>query len=133
MKFGMNDIPTIQEQRGSLSVMELGEYLPFELRRIFYIYDIPRDTVRGAHALKSCHQFLIPMNGSLTVRTEHRGKTSEFRLKSRHQGLYLLPEIWRELESPTADCCCLVLASEPYDADGYYRDYEAWKTAIAEV
>jgi dTDP-4-dehydrorhamnose 3,5-epimerase-like enzyme len=124
------DIPTFHDDRGTLSVLELANLVPFPVRRLFYCYDVPETSVRGAHALKECHQLLIQMSGSSVVRVEHQNQTTDFALGTPRQGLYLPPKAWREIREFSKDSSFLVLASELYQPDGYYRDYEAWKTSV---
>ena len=113
--------------QGSLVVIE-NTQIPFEIERIFYIYDVPEGYSRGHHALKTCHQFLIAIKGEVTVYT-HDGLGKHMHCLDRPtQGLYLQPLIWRYLFfSP--DAICLVLASEPYDPGGYHRSFDGFLEA----
>ena len=107
--------------QGSLVVIENAQ-LPFEIERVFYIYDVPEGHSRGHHALKTCHQFLIALRGEITVHVHDGLERFQCYLDRPTRGLYLQPMIWRHLLfGPGA--ICLVLASEPYDSDGYYRSF----------
>ena len=113
---------TPHTNQGSLVVIEKTQ-IPFEIERVFYIYDVPEGYSRGHHALKTCHQFLIALKGEVTVYTHDGTGKHLCRLGRPTQGLYLQPMIWRYLFfSP--DAICLVLASEPYDPDGYYYSFD---------
>jgi hypothetical protein len=108
--------------RGTLVAIE-GVQIPFKIKRVFYIYDVPERYSRGHHALKTCHQFLIALKGEITVHIHDGRERYQCRLDRPTQGLYLQPMIWRYLFfSPGA--ICLVLASEPYDPDGYYHSFD---------
>ena len=110
--------------QGSLVVIE-NTQIPFEIKRIFYIYDVPEGYSRGHHALKTCHQFLIALKGEITVYTHDGLEKYQYCLDRPTQGLYLQPLIWRYLFfSP--DAICLVLTSEPYNPDGYYRSFDGF-------
>lgn len=112
-------IPERSDKRGNLAFIE-GEKIPFDIKRVFYMYGMPSYTIRGGHALKTCEQVLVPLAGgfSVTVLTS-RGRVS-YRLEQPTCGLYLPPLVWRTLHDFELDTVCLVLASEPYDANGYY-------------
>ena len=107
---------------GSLVAVEETQ-IPFEIKRVFYIYDVPEGYSRGHHALKTCHQFLIALEGKITVHIHDGREKHQCRLDRPTQGLYLQPMIWRYLSfGPGA--ICLVLASEPYDPDSYYHSFD---------
>lgn len=118
------ELPQIADQRGNLTFIEGGRHLPFEFPRVFYLYDVPGGAVRAGHALKRCHQFLISLSGSFDVKLDDGRRKARYHLNRPHYGLYLPPLIWRELENFSSNSVCLVLTSEPYDEDDYYRDYQ---------
>ena len=112
------------DPRGNLTFLEGDRHLPFPIRRVFYLYDVPGGATRAGHALKTCHQFIVAMSGSFDAVVDDGQARERFTLNRSYYGLYLPPGIWRELENFSSGSVCLVLASEPYDEAGYYRDYD---------
>ena len=124
------DLPKINDARGNLTFIEGGRHLPFEVRRIFYLYDVPGGSTRAGHALKQCHQFIISLSGSFDVILDDGTEKRRFHLNRSYYGLYVAPGVWRELENFSSNSVCLVLASEPYREDDYFRDYDRYLAAI---
>lgn len=124
------DLPKINDARGNLTFIEGGRHLPFEIRRVFYLYDVPGGSVRAGHALKACHQFLISLSGSFDVVLDDGTSKRRFHLNRSYYGLYITPRTWREIDNFSSNSVCLVLASEPYREEDYYRDYESFLTAV---
>ncbi len=116
--------PQIKDPRGNLSFIEYPQHIPFEIKRIYYIYDISEGAERGAHGHKKLEQVIIPLSGSfdLTLDDGHTRKT--FSLKKPWQGLYIPPMMWRDLNNFSSGSVCLVLASDVYKEEDYYRDYK---------
>ncbi len=127
------DLPKINDPRGNLTYIEGGRQVPFELKRVFYLYDVPGGSERGGHALKSIHQFIIAMSGSFDVVLDAGGGKQRFHLNRSHYGLYIAPMVWRELENFSSGSVALVLASEVYDVGEYIRDYPAFIEATRAV
>ena len=125
------DLPKVNDPRGNLSFIESERHIPFEIRRVFYLYDVPGGETRAGHALKTCHQFIIAIAGAFDVVLDNGTDRSRHHLNRSYFGLYLTPLIWRELDNFSSGSVCLVLASEPYDEGGYFRDYEAFRRAVA--
>ena len=101
--------------------------LPFEIRRVYYLYDVPRGAVRGAHAHIALHQLMIAVKGDFeVVLDDGRARRTET-LNTPEQGLYIAPGIWRNLKAFSANAICLVLASEVYDEADYLRDYDQFR------
>lgn len=123
------DLPKIQDSRGNLTFIEGGRHLPFEVRRIFYLYDVPGGSTRAGHALKQCHQFIISLSGSFDVLLDDGSEKRRFHLNRSYYGLYVAPLIWRELENFSSNSVCLVLASAPYSEDDYLREYPGFLAA----
>lgn len=118
------DLPKINDPRGNLTFLEGGNHIPFDIRRVFYLYDVPGGETRAGHALKSCHQFIIAASGSFDVVTDDgNGRKKRFSLNRSYYGLHLPPLVWREIENFSSGSVCLVLASEVYSESGYYRAY----------
>jgi len=119
-------IPRFSDMRGSLNALELGKQIPFLVKRVFYAYDTPSSVIRGEHAHKKCHQFLIPLSGSLNVIADDGQNRDEFTLDSPSKGLYLPPGIWGVQYKHQSNTILLVLASHEYDKDDYIRDYSVF-------
>ena len=110
--------------RGNLSVIER-DILPFKIKRVYYLYDIPSDAYRGGHSHKELYQFLIPLSGSFDVLlNDGFGMNKIVTLNKPNKGLLIVPGIWRELNNFSSGAVCLVLASEEYDENDYIRDFD---------
>ena len=111
------------DRKGNLSVIENGKLLPFDVKRVYYLYDVPGGENRGAHAHKELSQLIIAASGSFTV-TLNDGKCKRsFFLNRPYQGLYVKPGMWRDLEDFSSGAVCMVLASDVYKKEDYIRDY----------
>ena len=124
------DLPKLADARGNLTFIEGQNHVPFEIRRVFYLYDVPGGADRGGHALKQCHQFLVAISGSFDVITHEAGERKRTHLNRSYYGLYLPPMIWREMDNFSSGSVCLVLASRPYDEKDYYRKYDDYLAAL---
>jgi hypothetical protein len=124
------DLPKIMDPEGNLTPIEGGRHVPFEIKRVFYLYDVPGGATRAGHALKTCQQFIIAMSGSFDVVLDDGKHTKRYHLNRSYTGLYIPALIWRELENFSSGSVCTVLASEVYDEKGYYRDYEEFRNAV---
>ena len=114
------ELPRIYDPGGNITPLHGGEDLPFEIRRVFYLYDIPGGESRGAHAHKVCHQLIVAAAGAFDVGREQRVVT----LNRPYYGLHVLPGIWASQREFSSSSICLVLASELYDENDYIRDYD---------
>ena len=112
------------DRKGNLTVVENGKTLPFDVRRVYYLYDIPGGESRGAHAHKSLSQLIVAVSGSFRVTLDDGNVKRSFMLNRPYQGLYIKPGIWRDLDDFSAGAVCMVLASDVYDQDDYIRSYE---------
>lgn len=126
------NLPKIADPRGNLTFLEGGNHIPFEIKRLFHLYDVPGGERRAGHALQTCDQFLIAMSGSFDVLIDDGRENRRFQLNRSYQGLYIPPLIWRELDNFSSGSVCAVLASEPYREAGYYRTYESFLSAVKE-
>ncbi|HBL29154.1 MAG TPA: hypothetical protein DD490_20170 [Acidobacteria bacterium] len=126
------DLPKIHDQRGNLTFIEGERHVPFDIRRVFYLYDVPGGSLRAGHALKTCHQFIVAISGSFDVVLDDGTTRQRFHLNRSHYGLYVLPLTWREIDNFSSNSVCLVLASATYDENDYYRDYESFLAAVRE-
>lgn len=111
------------ERKGDLSVVENGKTLPFDVRRVYYLYDVPGGESRGGHAHKELSQLIVAASGSFTVTLDDGHVKRTFLLNRPYQGLYVCPGIWRDLNDFSSGAVCMVLASHEYDPDDYIRDY----------
>jgi hypothetical protein len=127
---GLIDLPRIQDARGNLTFLEGTRHVPFEIKRVFYLYDVPGGSSRAGHALRTCEQFILSLSGSFEVLLDDGQEKTRFHLNRSYYGLYVSPLTWRELENFSSNAVCLVLASEPYDEAGYFRDYEQFRAAV---
>lgn len=112
------------DRRGNLTVVENGETLPFDVKRVYYLYDVPGGESRGAHAHKELSQLIIAASGSFTVTLDDGKCKRSFFLNRPYQGLYVKPGMWRTLEDFSSGAVCMVLASDVYKASDYIRTYE---------
>ncbi|MGZ3814148.1 MAG: sugar 3,4-ketoisomerase [Mucilaginibacter sp.] len=117
------DLPKISDPRGNLSFIESERHIPFDIKRVYYLYDVPGGADRGAHAHKSLHQFIVAMSGSFDVVLDDGQEKSRFHLNRSYYGLYVCPMMWRYLDNFSSNSVCMVLASAHYDENDYYRDY----------
>lgn len=125
----LKEIPKIiaEDGRGNLSVIEK-ELLPYEIKRVYYLYDVPSDSIRGGHAHKELQQFLIAVAGSFSVVLDNGRERKTFHLNRPNKGLLIPSGVWRELENFSAGAVCLSLVSAPYDEEDYIRDYSDFKS-----
>jgi hypothetical protein len=124
------NLPKIVDPRGTLTFLEGGRHIPFDVKRVFYLYDVPGGADRAGHALKRCHQFLVAMSGSFDVSVFNGKEKQKFSLNRSYYGLHLPPMFWREIDNFSSGSVCLVLASECYSEDDYYREYRDYLRAV---
>lgn len=124
LKCKIFDLPKIQDPRGNLSFVEGGQHIPFNIKRVYYLYDVPGGSDRGSHAHKNLHQFIVAMSGSFDVVLDDGQHQKRFHLNRSYYGLYVCPMIWRFLDNFSSGAVCMVLASEHYDETDYIRDYK---------
>jgi len=118
------DFPKIHDARGNLSFIEGGIHVPFDIQRVYYLYDVPGGAERGGHAHKGLHQLIIAMSGSFDVVLDDSIEKKRYHLNRSYCGLYVCPMIWRELDNFSSGSVCMVLASNRYDESDYYRSYQ---------
>ena len=117
------DLPKIHDPRGNLTFIEGGGHIPFSIQRVYYLYDVPGGSERGGHAHKGLHQLIIAMSGSFDVLLDDGKEKRRYHLNRSYTGLYVCPMMWRELENFSSGSVCMVIASNLYAEDDYYRDY----------
>ena len=126
------DLPKINDPRGNLTYIENEKHIPFQIKRVFYLYDVPGGESRAGHALIRCHQFVIAALGSFDVIVYDSKDNKRIHLNRSYYGLYLPPLIWREIDNFSSGSVCLTLASEFYDENDYLRDYDSFLETLAE-
>ena len=122
------DLPKITDQRGNLTFIEGCRHVPFDIKRVYYLYDVPGGESRGGHAHKNLQQFIIAMSGSFDVVLDDGSNTKRFHMNRAHYGLYVPSGVWRELDDFSSGSVCLVLASEYYGEEDYIREYAVFKS-----
>ena len=121
------DLPKILDHRGNLTFIEGYNHIPFDIKRIYYLYDVPGGAERGGHAHEKLKQFVIAANGSFDVIVDDGFEKKRYHLNRSYYGLYIPTVTWRELDNFSSGSFCLVLASEVYDEKDYIRDYDSFK------
>ncbi len=123
------DLPKISTRKGAITPIYGGEHVPFEIKRAYYLYDVPGGASRGGHAHLHLQQLVVSVMGAFDVVVDDGHEKKRFHLDRAYYGLYIPIMIWRELENFSSGGICLVLASAPYDPDDYIRDYDVFLTA----
>lgn len=122
-------LPKISDPRGDLEIIEDFD-IPFSIKRVYFLSNVPAGDERGGHAHKALHQLIIATTGSFTLSLDNGIVRSEIRLIKGGAALYVCPMIWREIKDFSEGAVCVVLASENYDEDDYYRKYESFIAAV---
>lgn len=117
-------LPRIHDQRGDLTFIEGSNHIPFDIKRVYYLYNVPVDSERGGHAHKKLEQVVFALSGSFRVRVDNGCTKLDYWLRDPRQGLYISQLIWREIDSFSQGAVCMVLASLRYDESDYYRKYD---------
>jgi dTDP-4-dehydrorhamnose 3,5-epimerase-like enzyme len=123
------DLPKITEARGNLTFIEAGRHIPFAIKRVYYLYDVPGGAERGAHGHRKLQQLIVAMSGSFDVILDDGFATRVFHMNRSYYGLYVSPMMWRNITNVSSGAVLMVLASELYDAADYFRDYEQFLAA----
>ena len=123
------ELPKFTDPRGNLTFIEGKQHIPFEIQRVYYLYDVPGGAERGGHAHRALHQLIIAMSGSFDVVLDDGIGKERIHLNRSYNGLYVCPMIWRELDNFSSGSVCMVLASNLYDESDYYRDYSEYLAA----
>ncbi len=127
----MIDIPIVHDERGNLSVVEAGKLIPFEIRRFYYLYDVPGGAVRGGHAHRNLQQLIIAASGSFDVYLHNGTERTCYTMNRSYCGLFVPTMTWREIENFSSGAVCMVLASEHYDEADYIRDFELFSKEVS--
>src|SRR5581483_173882 len=127
---GIIKLPIISNPKGNLTFIESNQHVPFEVRRVYYLYDVPGGEARGGHAHKTLNQLIIAVSGSFDVILDDGRERRNFFLNRSYYGLYVPQMLWREIQNFSSGSVCLVLASDLYDESDYYRDYHEFLKAV---
>jgi oxalate decarboxylase/phosphoglucose isomerase-like protein (cupin superfamily) len=118
------ELPVVSDPRGNLTFVEGGRHAPFDIKRIYYLYDVPGGAHRAGHAHRKLHQVLVAMSGSFDVTLDDGFSKAKFHLNRSYHGLYIPPMVWRDIDNFSSGAVCMAVASEWFDEGDYYRDYE---------
>ena len=124
------ELPKIADPRGNLTFIEANRHIPFEIKRVYYLYDVPGGATRAGHAHKTLQQLLIAMSGSFDITLDDGHEKKKFHLNRSYYGLYIPPMIWRVIDNFSSGSVCMVLASDYYNEADYYREYGEFLKAI---
>ena len=123
------DLPKVSDPRGNLTFVEGHTHVPFDIARVYYLYDVPGGESRGGHAHKQLEQLVIAASGSFDIVLNDGAQERRVSLNRSYVGLYVPRMVWRELENFSSGSVCLVLASRPYEEDDYYRSFDDFAAA----
>jgi len=124
------DLPQIHDPRGDLTFVEGGNHIPFDIARVYYLYNVPVDSERGGHAHGELEQIVFALSGSFRMKVDDGYNKSEHWLRDPRKGLYISQLVWREMDAFSQGAVCMVLASHRYDEADYYREYKDFLKAI---
>lgn len=125
------NFPQVAEPRGNLSFLEGNNQVPFSIKRIYFLYDVPSGATRGGHAHKKLSELVIALSGSFDVILDDGTEKKRIFLNRPHYGLFIPPGLWREIENFSSNSVLLALASDIYNETDYIRDYEVFKKNVA--
>jgi dTDP-4-dehydrorhamnose 3,5-epimerase-like enzyme len=121
------DLPKIKDSRGNLSFFENSNQIPFDIKRTYWIYDVPGGEIRGSHAFKESHEFIVALSGSFDVVLHDGEKEVKFNLNRSYYGLYVPNLLWRHVENFSTNSLALIVSSIPYNSNDYIRDFDEYK------
>ncbi len=123
-------LPKITDHRGNLTVIENNKNIPFEIKRVYYLYDVPGGVERGSHAHKNLQQLIVAISGSFDIIIDDGYHKKKYHLNRSYYGLYICPMVWREIINFSSGAVCMSLASDLYDESDYYRNYQDFMKSI---
>jgi len=123
------ELPKIHNPQGNLTFIESDSQIPFAIQRVYYVYDVPGGAERGGHAHKELHQLIVAMSGSFDITLDDGKNKKTFHLARSYYGLYVCPMIWREIDNFSSGSVLMVLASNKYTEEDYYRNYDDFMRA----
>lgn len=124
------NLPKIEDPRGNLTFVEENHHIPFDIKRVYWIYDVPGGEIRGGHAYKKNKEFIIALSGSFDVIIKDGNKRKKFSLNRSYYGLYVTEMLWRSMENFSTNALCLILASEKYNEKDYIRNWDEFKKIV---
>lgn len=124
------ELPKISDPRGNLTFVEANRHIPFDIKRVYYLYDVPGGSERAGHGHKQLQQLFIAMSGSFDILLDDGYEKKKYHMNRSYYGLYVCPMIWRDLDNFSSGAVCMVLASEYYDESDYYREYQDFIEAV---
>lgn len=127
------ELPQVHDPRGDLTFVEGGNHIPFEIRRVYYLYNVPVDAERGGHAHIQLEQVVFALSGSFRMKVDDGKQSSEYWLRDPRRGIYISRLVWREMDRFSQGAVCMVLASQHYNENDYVRDYESFLRAVRET
>ena len=122
-------LPQIHDPRGDLTFVEGGNHIPFDIRRVYYLYNVPVDSERGGHAHRDLEEVVFALSGSFRMKIDNGQTKSEYWLRDPRKGLHISRLIWREMDAFSQGAVCMVLASHPYEESDYFRNYDDFLNA----
>jgi dTDP-4-dehydrorhamnose 3,5-epimerase-like enzyme len=123
-------LPKVEDVRGNLTFIEANRHVPFEIKRVYYLYDVPGGESRGGHAHKQLQQFIIAATGSFDVILDGGSSQERYNLNRSYYGLYIPPMVWRELDNFSSGSVCLVLVSDYFDEEDYIREHDVFRKHV---
>ena len=123
-------MPAITDPRGDLTFIEGGNHVPFEIKRIYYVYNVPVDSLRGGHAHRDLEQVVFALSGSFRMTVDDGRKRQEHYLRNPRKGIYMSRLVWREMDRFSQGAVCMVLASHAFDETDYLRDYDEFLAVV---
>jgi len=130
MKLELINFPKIDDDRGNLTFIEGGKHIPFNIQRLYWIYDVPGGHTRGGHAYRELEEVIIALSGSFDVVVDNGTETVKYSLNRSYYGLYIPKMAWRQLENFSTNSLCLILASLPYSEEDYILEYNEFKSLL---
>ena len=127
------DLPKIKDSRGNLSFFENSNQIPFDIKRTYWIYDVPGGEIRGSHAFKESHEFIVALSGSFDVVLHDGEKEVKFNLNRSYYGLYVPNLLWRRVENFSTNSLALIVSSISYNSNDYIRDFDEFKKLKNEI
>ncbi len=127
------EFPVISDPRGNLTFVENSTHIPFDIQRVYYLYDVPGGATRAGHAHKVLQQVIVAMSGSFDIVLDDGRDKKTFHMNRSYYGLYICPMVWRVIDNFSSGSVCMALASLPYDEADYYREYEEFLTAAGKM
>ncbi len=126
------ELPRVNDPRGNLTFIEGGRHIPFDIKRVYYLYDVPSGATRAGHGHRALEQVIIAMSGSFDVTLDDGREQRLYHLNRSYFGLHVVPMMWREINNFSSGSVCMVLASEIYDPSDYFYEYEDFMRAVGE-